>query len=267
LLAMVAFLGSISTNIYSQTRTLKPALQLKIDRTGGANGANVAWHPAQKKYYAAMAGNAVYPMAIFDKDGKKAIDDEVQAMTDVRGLWYNPVMKALQCNGYDKFGWSEYRMDEKGKPTSARSLSIATSQPDAQSVGAYDPKNNLLYFIDVHTNTVESHSLTNGAPGPSVRIHPEVDKNDTFGDAKENELPLSYNENAIIFTGIKKAEIGLLNVAKKRIELYDLSSGKMTQTLELPSDAPSLEYSLNFSYCNGIYWLFSKAERIWFGYK
>ena len=48
----------LSLNLLAQnTKDLKKVMELQIYGEGGANGACVAWHPAQKKYYAAMAGN------------------------------------------------------------------------------------------------------------------------------------------------------------------------------------------------------------------
>src|SRR5262245_4426823 len=94
LLIIAAILFDFSI-LLTQT-TLKKVLELKMPKEGGANGASVAWHPVQKKYYAAMAGNTTYPLAVFDINGKRLSADDQTTMFDVRGLWYNSRSKKLQ---------------------------------------------------------------------------------------------------------------------------------------------------------------------------
>jgi hypothetical protein len=248
----------------AKTKALKPFLVLKINREGGANGANIAWHPGQKKYYAAMAGNSEFPMEVFDATGKMVSPDSLQTMFDVRGLWYNPNAKTLQANGYDNYGWSEYKLDAKGIPVSSRKLSVLTSQPDPQSVGAFDPKNNLVYFYDYGFAGVEQHNMKTSAADTTIILHLNARTKDEI--VPTTEMKDNYNENAIAFTGIPKKEIGVLNATERQIELYNLANGLMTEWMKLPDDAP-VEHSLNFSYCNGIYWLFNKTDREWHGYK
>jgi hypothetical protein len=263
--ALLLFIGF---NAYGQKQNAKPLKQvmtLKIDREGGANGASVAWHPVQKKYYAAMAGNISFPMEVFDANGKMLSNDTLETMFDVRGLWYNPATKTLQSNGYDDFGWSEYKLNAKGIPVANRKLTVVTSQPDPQSVGAYDAKKNVVYFYDAQSTGIERHKMKDGTSDTTILLHPGIkNKADIDGgleDTKEN-----YNGNAIIFTGIPHSEIGLLNVREAKIELYNIADGLLTKELKLPDDAP-VQASLNFCFTNGIYWLFDKTERIWHGYK
>mgnify|MGYP003330496660 FL=1 len=137
MMAIAAVLLVASLHAESQTpKTLKPTITLKIDRSGGANGASVAWHPVQKKYYAAQAGNETFPMEVFDEKGKMLSDNNLETMFDVRGFWYNPKTKTLQANGYDTYGWAEYKLNGKGIPTSVTKLDIEAGKPDPQSVGA-----------------------------------------------------------------------------------------------------------------------------------
>mgnify|MGYP006388747501 CR=1 FL=1 len=65
--------------VFSQNRTLVQTAALLMPRTvddemPGTRGASVTWHPVQKKYYTAMAGNGAYPMAVFDAKGKRLSD-------------------------------------------------------------------------------------------------------------------------------------------------------------------------------------------------
>ena len=245
--------------------TLKEVMTLKIDREGGANGANIAWHPKEKKYYAAMAGNESFPMEVFDAKGKMLSDNSLETFFDVRGLWYNSAAKALQMNGYDNAGWAEYKLNNKGIPISALKLSISVTQPDAQCVGAFDDKTGSLYYYDYATTTVQKYNIKTGDKGDAVELHlgAKTSKDIKEGDETTKDL---YNQNAIIFTGIPHAEIGLLNVDAHSIDLYNMATGFLTKSLKLPENAPA-ENSLNFSFCNGIYWTFDKKDRVWHGYK
>ncbi len=265
-LLLFAGIATFAQNKAAADKTLKPALILKIEREGGANGANIAWHPVQKKYYAAMAGNETFPMTVFDVNGKVLSSDNLETMFDVRGLWYNPTSKTLQANGYDNFGWSDYKLDGKGMPVSSRKLSVATSQPDAQSVGAFDTKNNKLCFYDYTMVSIERHNMNDGAVADNIQLYLGAAKKENTTETSNNDLKDNYNQNAIIYTGIPKSEIGLLNVVDRQIELYNLANGLMTKVLKLPEDAPA-EGSLNFCFTNGIYWLFNKSTREWHGYK
>ncbi len=267
------FLASIVVLSYSalgqdkkaQSTPLKEVMTLKIDREGGANGANIAWNPKEKKYYAAMAGNESFPMEVFDAKGKMLSDETLEALFDVRGLWYSSSAKALQMNGYDNAGWAEYKLNAKGIPISAKKLSVVISQPDAQCVGAFDDKTSSLYYYDYATVNVEKYDVKTGDKGNTTKLHLGAKTEKNINDADETTKDL-YNQNAIIFTGIAHAEIGLLNVNDHTIELYNLATGLLAKTLALPEGAPQ-ENSLNFSFCNNIYWLFDKKDRIWHGYK
>ena len=248
-----------------QPKTLKQVLTLHIDREGGANAANVAWHPVQKKYYAAQAGNETFPMEVFDANGRMLSDNNLETIIDIRGFWYNPNTKTLQANGYDNTGWAEYKLNGKGIPTSIVKIDIEPGKPDPQSVGAYDAKKNVVYFFDYSTVGVERHKMTDGVSDTTIALYLGAKtKNDIVADQKT--IKANYNENALIYTGIAGSEIGLLNVNDKQIELYNIATGLMTKVLKLPDGAP-VERSMNFSFCNDIYWLNDKTERVWHGYK
>ncbi len=240
---------------------LSYVMKLRIDREGGANGANVAWHPVHKKYYAAQAGNMTFPLIVFDANGSKVSSDDLTTMWDVRGFWYNPNTRTLQANGYNDFGLAEYPISSQGIPLEPMKLDIPSSQPSSQSAGAYDARNNILYFYDMDKVGLEPHRMSDGQVYRNIPLH----LGNKSGD-EADALKYNYNESAIVFTGIAQAEIGLLNVQKKQIELYNVSTGYMTKTLRLPSGAP-VEPTLNFSYCNGTYWLFDKGARVWYGYR
>lgn len=260
-------------NCYSQTYLTK-VLELTIDTKGGANGACVAWHPGQKKYYAAMAGNETFQMAVFNENGKLLSDTGLTTLIDVRGLWYNPNTKTLQANGYSETGWGEYELGSKGIPTKVNTLFTGLHQPGEQSVGAYDYKKNGVIFFNLADVTIDYYNFQNAMVDSSHYIYlgcRSFEEADVYYDAEMDyyyweDVIYDYNENAVIYTGIPGSEIGLLNTAAYTIELYNQETGFMTQSLQLP-EGTLTAYSLNFSYSNGIYWLFDTEFRKWVGYK
>ncbi len=264
-LLFVVVLNVVASQAVAQESTLKEVMKLHIDRPGGANGASVAWHPKQKKYYAAQAGNEAFPMEVFNAKGRMLSHDTLTAMLDVRGLWYNPNTKTLQANAYGHTGWANYQLDRKGIPVSIKKMGIDPGKPDAQAVAVYDPINNVIYYFDYGVVGIERNNMSDGISDTTFALHLGAS---TRADIKreQDDKKASYNENTLIFTGTRGSEIGLLNVTEKQIELYDLNTGLMTQVLSLPEGAP-VSFSLNFSYANGIYWLNDKTERTWHGYK
>jgi hypothetical protein len=261
LLAIYAQAGKKAT-----TRDIKKVMTLKIDRPGGGNAAAVVWHPDLKRYYAAQAGNADFPLEIFDDKGTMVSDDNLTTMFDIRGLWYNKQRKTFQMNGYKDFGWAEYKLDSKGIPISVKRMPGATGQPDQNSGAAYDDENDVVYFLDYSEGSLARHQVLNSSPDAMIPVYKGSASKEEFEAHKKDEHPEVYNDLALVYTGIKGAEIGLLNVTSRRVELYDISTGFMTQILNLPDDA-TVVTTLDFSYCNGTYWLFHKEKRIWQGYK
>jgi hypothetical protein len=245
-------------------KKLKKVLELKIPREGGANAASVAWHPVLKKYYASMAGNASFFIGVYSPEGKLLCPASQKTMFDVRGLWYNPNTKTLQMNGYKDFGWGEYKLDAKGFPLSVTVLHAGTNQPDDQSVGAFNPKDKMVYFFNEEGN-VDKYDYKDATFLENIGLHLGVAEKDADDMADNYEVLDLYN-SSIIYTGIPGAELGLLNYENKEIELYNLKTGYLVRKLGLPDDAPVHDF-LDFSYSNGIYWLFDTEARIWKGYK
>ncbi len=264
-LTLVLFCSASITNAQEQAapaiKSLQKVMTLKIDRPGGTDGAAVAWHPLEKKYYAAQAG-ADAPMMIFDEKGKKITATDLKAGVDVRGLWYNPKSRTLQASTASNNGWYEYAVNERGVPENRRRITIETGIHGAQAVGAYDYRSDAVWFYDNTTAMAESRGLNGLASVEKTKLKLGSTSKDAVTDEEIAQQKASYNENAIVYTG----EIGLLNVAKKQVELYDPGPGVMTRALKLPESAP-VSKSLNFSYSNGIYWLFNKGTREWCGYR
>lgn len=254
-----------------KTQPLKQVLELKMPKTEeddmpGKRGASVAWHPVQKKYYAVFAGNVDYPSAVFDEKGKRLSSDDQIAMLDSRGLWYDPATKLITGNGYNDYGWFTYKLDAKGFPTDVDVIQEGFYQPDAQSVGAYNPTGKKVLFVYGGKVHVYNHAAQKQ---DSLLIHWGMRKTQgpQGGHDDEDEMtPEDYNFTSLVYTGIKGQELGFLNTMKKQVELYDIQNGFLTKIVPLPETATA-ELSFNFAYANGIYWLFDMENRKWVGYK
>jgi hypothetical protein len=264
LIALVCF----GTGIVLQAQTtaaLKKIVELKMPKTEdddmpGTRGAGVAWHPVQKKYYAVFAGNAEYPLALFDVKGKLLTEEDLTAMIDTRGIWYDPVSKTIAGNGYGEGGWFNYKINSAGVPSEYNVRIEGMNQPGEQSVGAYNAATKQVLFLSGDKLYVYD---AKAQVKDSVEIHWGLKKGkdeDDIGSADD------YNYTTVVYTGIKGQELGLLNTTLSQIELYDIKTGYLSKTLALPEDAVT-EPSFNFAYTNGIYWLFDMEERTWIGYK
>jgi len=253
-------------------KTLKKTIELTMPKTAadtpfcGTRGAAVVWNPIQKKYYAAFAGNAEYPLAVFDVNGKRLSDDEQTAMQDTRGLWYNPTLKKICGNGYSDIGWFSHTLDTKGMPLESEVSAAGMNQPGQQSIGVFNASSNNVYFLygqNIYVYNAEAMQEEDS----TVRLYPGVSKKEDNELEDDGEtLGEDYNYNVLIYTGIPKAEFGLLNVVERQVELYNRKTGLMTQKLKLPVDLPTWP-AFNFSYTNGTYWAFDQDTRIWTGYK
>ncbi len=251
----------------NETKPLKKVLELVIPSDGGANGACVVWHPVLKKYFAAMAGNTKFFIGAYTTTGKLTTPKDQETMFDIRGLWYNPVKKAIQMNGYGTFGWAEYKLSPNGAPISVNVFAEGAFQPDVQSVGAYNAANKMVYFFNEDGNIEKYNALTaEYTETLDLTLGYTADEAEEEIDIDNSLVIEDYNNTTVVFTGIKKAELGLLNTLNREIELYDLATGNVTRKYSLPEDAP-VEYALNFAYANGIFWLFDKNARTWKGYK
>jgi hypothetical protein len=259
--------------LLAQSPALKPVLELRMPKTAedslcGTRGASVCWNPVTKLYYAAFAGNKSFPLAVFNVSGKRISNEDLTTMDDIRGIWYDPITKKISANGYDDAGWLVYSINDKGIPYEINTKFSGMNQPGVQSVGTYDSKLKLVYFLDEsRVMKYENFSDMFARVDDSVQIHWGRKKSQGPGpEEDEYNRNDDYNFTTVVATGITGAELGFLNTLDKKIELYDVKQGYLQQSLKLPADAP-VESMFNFSYTNGIYWLFDIKNRKWIGYK
>ncbi len=263
---LLAFCGLATLQNAQTTRALKPILELQMPEGSGSNGGSVAWHVEQKKYYAAFAGNVDFPLAVFDKTGKRLSGEGLTTGFDVRGLWYDPTEKGIFGNSYGESGWFMLNLDDSGIPVASDNVIAEMVQPEDNSVGFVSISKDAICFLN--GQVVKIYKNQEEVAAENLRLYPGLSKKPKV--VKEDEdistLPDNYNLNVAVSTELPNAEFGLLNVSTMQIELYDKITGLMTQTLKLPSDAP-VNNMFNFSFANGIYWLFNKENRKWVGYK
>jgi hypothetical protein len=256
--------------VHAQPRQLKKVIELTMPKTeydhnNGVKGASVCWHPVEKKYYAAFTGNKDYPLGVFDAAGKLLTDTSLTAMQDVKGLWYNSTTKKICGNAGNDGGWFSYTLNSKGTPTSAKTEIAGMKQPDENSAGAFEPGSALVCFFDKGKISFYNNK---GVFTKKTAIHfgqPKVLGPAEFeNDDNENS---DYNQTTVVYTGIAASPVGLLNVKRNRIELYDSKEGYLQQILLLPDDEQYGQRFLGFAYANGIYWLYNIYSRNWIGFK
>ncbi|MEO7923999.1 MAG: hypothetical protein ABIR30_09985 [Chitinophagaceae bacterium] len=269
LLATVLILACITTYAQLKPQPLKKLLELKMPKTAeddmpGTRGASVSWHPVQRKYYASFAGNAGYPLGVFDEKAKLLSGDEQTTMADTRGLWYDPVTKLICGNSYNDGGWFSYKLEKTGIPSEIIYTNDGMNQPNGQCAGTYNPLAKRVLFLQasqvfMYNNTAELQD--------SLVIHWGRSKADGVEEDEDPEyFNEDYNSTTLVYTGIKGQELGFLNITNKQVELYDIKTGFLTKTLSFPETAIT-EPTFNFAYANGIYWLFNMELRKWVGYK
>lgn len=255
--------------VLAQNKSLKKSVTLVIpEETNGLvskNGAGVVWNPEKKHYVTAQAGNTGFYLGVFSDKGERLSPDHLTTDFDVRGIWYNPQTKTIQANGYNDFGWTAYSYDDKGMPVLEEPLREGLHQPDDNSVGALNPDRQQLLFLDEILNLViydlktgestGTMSLWLGSRNKKMKVKNEESRGDVIGN---------YNITTVVWTGIKGAEIGLLNTGNRTIELYNSKTGFLTRELALPADIRP-EGLFNFSYTNGLFWFYNKDNRTWIG--
>jgi len=250
------------------TRILEKTTTLLMPGRAGENGGTVAMHGRKRYYYATLTGNKTFPIAYFDGEGERMSPPDLALLADIRGLWYNQNERTFYANGFGKDGWYKYIMDEEGMPYDIAPLFEGQQQPFIQSIAAYHPQEDVVYFLK--GSAAVGYSGTTGKELPekmkiiktgyTIKQPPPANLVlDTF-----QRLP-NYN-TTLIYTGIRNGELGLLNIQTNEIELYSAGNGLMTQRLQLPPGAV-VKDRFNFAFCNSIYWLYDASSRSWIGYR
>ena len=230
LVIIVPMFSAIAQPVTS--KLLKKSLTITMPRTledsmPGTRGASVAWHPLQKKYYAAMAGNHQYPLGVYDATGKRLSPDSLNCEADVRGMWYNSLKKQIQGNSYSDYGWFSHTLNAKGLPVSTAIFLEGMNQPGVQSVGAFNLARQQVLFLD--NGEIIFYSMNGEESEVSLQIQWGRTKADGFLE-DETGTPEDYN-TTVVYTGLKGSELGFLNITEMQIELYDIADGFLNSPL------------------------------------
>ncbi len=230
----------------------------------GTNGAAVAWNPIEKKYYSAFAGNESFPMAVFNENGRRISDPSLTAMFDVRGLWFNEETETIETNGYGESGWAAYKLDVNGIPEEIDLIIEEEAQSNENSCGVFMQYEYVVVFR-TEEGGLEVYDRDYGDLIGSTKINLGQT---TAGSGENSSSTLEqYNNTSIACVGDETiVRFGFLNHKKRQIELYNADTGLLTTVLKLPTEAV-VNANFNFSYTNGIYWLFDTVSRTWTGYK
>lgn len=227
------------------TYTAKKDFSLTFVDDGGTNGTAVVWNPDKQVYYAAIAGNANFPLETFGSGGNSKYVN--MANIDVRGLWYNPKTKTLEGNGAGDVGYFSYKMNASGEPRDPEVIVSGQHQPDFQSAGTSDGKK-VYFFFD---GKIHPYSLKGKAGKPIELKNSPVEAGE-------------FNSTTVVVTGRKGEDLGLLDYNAKKVHLFD-KKGKYKATVNLPSNAIT-HNMFRFAFANGKIWLYDVDTRSWTGY-
>ena len=270
ILALVILLVCANSFVFSQTtRQIRKLVELKMPMGGGDNGGTVAVSLKTRNLYATVAGNKTYAMAFFNGVGLLVSPPDLSLLADIRGLWYNPVLKTFQANTFGTNGWVNYVIDDAGIPYDVKQVFTGQLQPNVNSVAAYNQRENVVYFLK--GATVITYDVATGKLVPEKKYALKIGYTKKAPPPAEYKIdstqtPANYNSTTIIYTGVTNAEFGLLNLETKEIELYSKQDGLLYQKLKLPTDAV-VKDKLNFAFANNIYFLFDRTKRAWVGYR
>ncbi len=228
-----------------------PGLVLDYQSTDLLNCSAVAFNPILGRYYGVRAGNATFPLETWSATGTQLYT--TLAGWDFRGLWWNPSTNQLEGNGYANLGMWRCDLDGTGNALGSGSLIFSgQSQPNIQSVGAYDPTTNeVLYY---NAGAIYRYSRATNAFLGSYPI--------TGTPVATSNL----TNNSLGYTMCIGKEIALEDYVNKRIYVYNKATGAYQGMSVLPTTTVT-SFSFRFSYANGRAWLFNLSAGNWESYR
>ena len=223
-------------------------LSLVIESEDGNNGLAVAYDKFKNIYYTVFAGNAAYPIEVHDANGKSISSSEIGA--DLRGFWLNPSSSNLEGILYDNAGSCTFKLNQYGFPLGVDIVSFSYGM-DGNDVACFN--NGKVYFITYDGIKVFKKGKKKGKVIKNSQAFLEYNV---------------YNPKSIFHTGIKGFELGIYNHADSKVILINEKSGKIVSEISIPLDHnyEDLE-NFNVGFANNHFFLFSKNDRTWFGFK
>ncbi len=225
-------------------------LSYYVQGEGGMSGLTVVFNPDNGYYYCIQAGNAEFPLEVFNSTG--GIVYTTNAKKDCRGFWYNPILKCFEGTMY-KGGTFKTYIDENGYPTNAvtQGNSMDYEAPEDQCQTVCNVTKGEMYSLSkfvIHVYNKETYKLKK--------------------KIKLKKCPVSWgyvNPYGFFYTGYKNYEFGLYDVVNYQV-LYFNAGGKYTGATQLPSDVPPIE-SFRVGFANDRIFLYDHDNRAWYGYK
>lgn len=250
-LAVFTLISSVGLLAQKPLKKTTASATLKLTLPDGTNGSSVAWDPEQKRYFTLVAGNADFPVEVFNEQGKSLGGSSAGA--DLRGLWFYPEKGEIEANGYGDYGYYVIVQDASGIPTGdVETIHDGMSQPEEQSVGCYDPVKKCVVFYSF--GTLYFYQRANFEEAQSVAL--TLTKKTTMDD---------LNYTSVGYTGVSGYEFAVLDFTHKKVLLFN-RKGTQTGAVALPKDSNPGD-AFWFAVANGKAWLFDVDARIWTGYK
>lgn len=223
-----------------------------VQGEGGANGLTVTYNPTNQYYYCIQAGNAGYPLEVFNSTGMSLYT--TNAKNDTRGFWYNAKLKCFEGTMYTGGTFKMY-LDGSGFPSYAEfpKNSSAFVPPNEQTQTVCNVAKSEMYLYSYADNAIFVYNQKNNKLKKKLSI-----KNCPTG--WEN-----INPYAIIYTGHKNYEFGLYDFVNYRILFFN-SKAEYTSSCEMSLDAPYTEV-FRVSFANDRVFLYDGDLRSWTAYK
>lgn len=248
---LLIFAGIFAISVYAQLQPSSFAtFQFKYQVNGldGYNGLSVTYNPHMDLYYCVFAGNADFPLEVFNSSGKMVMS--TNAKVDMRGLWYNPKTKTLEGT---KYGGGAFLMnlDNNGYPISLNYPKNGNqfSTDDIQSVTVSNGKNEIYAY---NNKSITVYNKSNYKKKKQIML---------------KNLPTSWeyiNPTSMIYLGVKNVEFGLYDAYGLKLQLFDLK-GNFKTSVNIPDNAPYSEI-FRFAFANNKLFLFDADSREWYAY-
>ncbi len=221
-----------------------------VQGEGGANGLTVVYNPDNGYYYAIQAGNAGFPLEMFNSKGENIYS--TTAKKDCRGFWYNPKLKCFEGTMYMGGTFKMY-LDGSGFPTNAIMLgnSMDFVPPSEQVQTVCDVKKGEMYCYE--SGTIHVFNQKTNKKKKKITL---------------KNCPVSWdyvNPYAMFFTGYKNYEFGLYDVVNMKVLLFN-AKGVYTESVQMPFDVPQIEW-FRLGFTNDRVFLYDGDYRAWYGYK
>ena len=216
---------------------------------GTVSNTALVWHPVAQRYYSVRVGNVSFPLETWLPTGGLSIA-QTTAGVDTRGMWYNPATAQIERNAFATVGW--VTMDIDGALNALNTYTVlfpGQLQPNAQSLGVFEPATNSVLFYAAGNLQVRSR-----ATGLVVQTL-----------ALTGTSLATINANCLIYTGQVGYEIGLLDYVNKRVLLFDRATGVFSGMSQLPASAVTAS-SYRYGYANERFWLFNSTTKTWNAY-